>query len=216
MEDKRITWNQGKSATLLVCKALTEGIVLSPTDTVPGLLSCATEQGRMLLDTIKGRSSKPYLLLVDSFVMADQLAYLQGAINGYCFVQKCWPGPVTLILRARETTPHWMKSQDNTIAMRMPDHQQLLTVIKKVGPVFSTSANKAGILVPRTVAEVDNSIKERCVLTIYDSLNTYYSIPPSTIIDLSKDNVELVRAGSYSIQELETLCEYKIQVKEPR
>lgn len=66
-----------------------------------------------------------------------------------------WPGPVTWVVPARETTPKWLTGRFASLAVRVsnhPDVKRLCSAFNK--PLVSTSANLSGKPPCRTASEV--------------------------------------------------------------
>ena len=83
-----------------VAKLLQEGkVVLAEGDTVLGLLADVSAKGKDQLDHIKSRSQKPYLTLIGSPQKAFDFIEIaeEKIFQTEKLINKCWPGPVTLI-----------------------------------------------------------------------------------------------------------------------
>src|SRR5438105_1939102 len=85
-------------------KELHEGaVILAAGDTVLGLLADVSEKGYRQLDALKKRLLQPYLLLVKNkekalnLVEKDQSHFFQIEK----LMDLCWPGPATLIVKAK-------------------------------------------------------------------------------------------------------------------
>lgn len=191
MKSKSLSW-QTESVIDQLYEVLSSGsVTLTSTDTVLGLLVCATQEGHDKLDNMKGRKEKPYLILFDSY--DSVISYIKPiSLQLEKFIKQCWPGPVTFILNARHDVPSYMKASDNTIAIRVPDHQGLQVLLRKTGPLFSTSANKTGQPVPLAIKDVDLSIREECCLVVTDNQENAIS---STMIDCTREKVRIIREG---------------------
>lgn len=189
-----------------LANALNKGaLVLGSSDTVVGLLAPATQQGFDALNAIKGRpADKPYLLLAHS---QERVTALAAHIPDYAAIlmQACWPGPLTLIFKAADDVPAYMKSKEQSIAIRIPQHAGLLQLLSIIPLLFSTSANKAGKPVPATMDQIDQELLAHINVIVTDSENQKISTIPSTIIDCTGPTPQLVREGMYSHQQLETL-----------
>ncbi|EMK5834104.1 L-threonylcarbamoyladenylate synthase type 1 TsaC [Citrobacter sedlakii] len=67
----------------------------------------------------------------------------------------CWPGPVTFVFPAPETTPRWLTGRFNSLAVRVTDHPLVVALCKAYGkPLVSTSANLSGLPPCRTTEDV--------------------------------------------------------------
>jgi L-threonylcarbamoyladenylate synthase len=184
-----------------VAKVLQEGnVVLAEGDTVLGLLADVSEQGRTQLDHIKSRSQKPYLILIGSPQKAFNFIEIaeDKIFQTEKLIKKCWPGPVTLIFKAKTDVPLYLKSADGTVALRVPDHAGLLQLLSHFNGLFSTSANNSGQPVPHSVDEVDQSILQAVACVVMnDAHKKTESALPSTIIDCTGDELIVVRQGAF-------------------
>ena len=184
-------------------------IVVCDTDTVAGLLGNVTTQAFTALGAIKEREKKPYLLLVGSkekllyFVDQSDLDKIQIVI------EQCWPGPLTLIFKAKSGVPAFLLSAEGTIAVRIPKHAGLLDVLTHFDALFSTSANKSGAPTPESVFAIDSSILAHVDMVIANDTVEGLVAVPSTILDCSGDVVRVVREGAFSILELEKLMQIR-------
>jgi L-threonylcarbamoyladenylate synthase len=202
MKSNSLTW-QTESVVDQAYVLLTRGsVLLTSTDTVFGLLTCANQEGHDALDKLKGRKEKPYLILFDS--QESIVPFITPlSLQMEKFIKKCWPGPVTMIFKVRESVPSYMKSSEETIAIRVPDHHELQLLLAKTGPLFSTSANKTGKPIPLTINEVDPDMVQSCALIIND--NKSHMMTSSTILDCTKEPISVVREGAFSVSALEEL-----------
>ena len=67
----------------------------------------------------------------------------------------CWPGPVTFVFPALDSTPRWLTGRFDSLAVRVTDHPQVVELCEAYGkPLVSTSANLSGEPPCRTTAEV--------------------------------------------------------------
>lgn len=178
-----------EQATLLLQN---EKILLLPSDTVLGLFGICTKNVINRLNKIKDRTNKPYLILVSSIEQVHELA----DIPEFCasLLDDIWPGPLTCILKAKKSTPHQMVSQEGTIAVRVPHKKELLAILEKVGPLFSTSANLSGDPIPESFLEIHPNLLQR-VDGLFIDVNKAYPQIPSTIIDCVGDKISIIREG---------------------
>lgn len=191
---------------LKILQLLQKGnIIVGSSDTVLGLLSDTTEHGAMLLNEIKGRSKKPYLILIESFQKAAWFVSLEDLARYENLIKSFWPGPLTLIFKAKDGVPSWAKGEDGTVALRVPKHDGLLAILPHFHGLFSTSANKTGQPVAQTLEEIDPDILNRAGAIILDPEQKTSQSLPSTILDLSGAEPKIVRQGTISWFELEKI-----------
>ena len=203
---KKATWSE--SAIPMLYQALINGAVLVGTsDTVFGLLAMADQTGFDMLNAIKGRSEKPYLIITGSLCQALELCVQENKQELLHCMQACWPGPVTMIVKAKESVPVYMKSKEGTIAIRVPDHKGLKMLLEKIPYLFSTSANRAGEPVPQRAQDLDSSIIEQSIHVVVEEQESEQPAAPSTIIDCTQMPFKVVREGAVTFQELKNKCE---------
>jgi L-threonylcarbamoyladenylate synthase len=178
-------------------------VVLAAGDTVLGLLADISQNGFAQLDAIKKRSNQPYLLLVENKQKALNL--IEKTFIEKCQIEKimdiCWPGPATLILKAKPEVPEGVKSPDGTIAIRVPDHKGLLQLLHHFDALYSTSANLKGQPVPANLEEIDPTIVQS-VASIVLNDNDAASTLASTIIDCTGETLKIIRQGAFAPEKL--------------
>ncbi|MGA2774480.1 MAG: L-threonylcarbamoyladenylate synthase [Candidatus Omnitrophota bacterium] len=176
------------------------GLVIIPTETVYGIAADAQNQKALerLYEIKKRPKDKPFSLLIADKEKVDELA--QGlAPQAYRLMDKFWPGPLTLILNAKEK---------GTVGIRMPDNPVALEIIQRSGvPVACPSANISGKNPP---VNFDQAIKELGTLVDLgvDSGPTKHKIE-STIVDLTSDKVKVIREGAIKKEQIETTARRK-------
>lgn len=206
MSKNRLDWTNQKDIGQLVTLLTQGNISIGTSDTVLGLLAPLSKSGLEGLNAIKGRKGKPYLILISN---ADSIrkfsdSKVYGSVER--LINSCWPGPLTLIFNAKKSLPDFMKSKEGTVALRVPDHAGLQSVMKRVGPLFSTSANRKGYPTPTILNEVDQAILDNVDLVIEDKKIAQKEPVSSTILDCTGDEIKVVREGAYPIAVLETIA----------
>jgi L-threonylcarbamoyladenylate synthase len=202
---RTLSWRNQETIDYLEKELRSGGVVLAEGDTVLGLLADVSEKGSAELDRIKSRSKKPYLVLVGDSTKA--LCLIEKGSNKVFQIEKliniCWPGPVTLIFRAKTGLLLPAQSAEGNIALRVPDHAGLLQLLAHFDALFSTSANSSGQPVPTSLEAVDSTIKSSvaCFVAndIYDGSE---SDLPSTIIDCTGERLVVVREGAFDSRQL--------------
>ena len=171
-----------------------------------GLLADISEKGYEQLDSLKKRSKKPYLLLVENKQKA--LCFIEKGSDKSCQIEKimdiCWPGPITLIFKAKAEIPFGVKSPDGTVAIRVPDHRGLLQLLHFFDALYSTSANITGVPIPARLEEVDKSIVDAIACIVLNE-DRSESILASTIIDCTGNKLKIIREGAFPIAKLADL-----------
>ncbi len=195
---QQLDWSDQKTVEKVAHLLANQMVVAGSSDTVIGLLASLSQQGRDSLDIIKQRSNMPYLVLVGSIETAQQLSDAFDREDVAQLVKQFWPGPLTLILQAKEDVPAYMKSPTGGIAIRVPSHEGLQALLSSVNGLFSTSANISGKPVPHTVDEIDSEIKKKVHAIVEEKKAP--EMVPSTILDCTGDKIKVIREGTLSIQ----------------
>lgn len=180
-------------------------IVLASGDTVLGLWGNVTEQAFQNMNQIKQRFDQPYLITIGSI---DRLPkFIDQTLNEklQTLIQTCWPGPVTLVFKARKDLPEWMVSATGTIALRIPDHDGLLDLMQHFDGLFSTSANISGQPVTNCIDQIDSAIISQVAIICGDRDQQCYSKSPSTILNCSSGDIQVLRSGAFSLEKLQDL-----------
>lgn len=191
-------WNKNSSIERLAAVLRNGGIAIGASDTVFGLIVKLKSSSKEALDRIKKRVDKPYLILIPrnaqlgKFVDPSSLARIEE------LARACWPGPVTLICKARADLPDFMKGPEGTIALRMPNHEGLQKLLTHFEGLFSTSANISGQPVPENLEEVDPAVLAQCGAIILDAPGAASEAKlPSTILDCTGDDIKVIRQGAF-------------------
>lgn len=171
------------------------GIVISPTDTVYGIMGDAlNEEVIKKIYRIKRRPfSKPLILLMSDLKMI--LEYTDNLSDNEIRLLKNVLG-VTVILKKNDKISNLITADSEYVGIRIPDNKDLINIIKKFNkPVVSTSANISDEAVITDVSQLDNDlIKE--VDYIYDGGEIYSE--PSTIVKFDNDKLVILREGKNS------------------
>lgn len=203
--DKMKWWQDEQTISSLEKSLKADQCSITSTDTILGLIAPLTEHGFEKLNAIKGgRQNKPYLILIsspqklESFVETSLLS-----IKISDLIERCWPGPVTFIFKARPDWPRHLVSEQGTIALRCPKHPGLLRLLESFDGLFSTSANKSGQEPPQTLDQIDLSILEQINMIIMDKDRIPGQNLPSTILDVSDGKtINVVRQGAYPVSDI--------------
>lgn len=176
------------------------GVVAFPTETVMGLGVYFDDfEAYQYLNKIKNRpEDKPYTLML----------YKKTDINSYAFVDKkaqmiidaFMPGSITILLRARDVVPGYVTHNSGVIGIRIPDLPDLLSFLEYCKkPLLVPSANKSGQKPALTSFEV-KSVFNNEVGYIFEGGSLKGT--PSTIIDLTGEEVKILREGPISLKDI--------------
>lgn len=195
-------WNQ-KDALLAITKSLQhDGVLLSSSDTVLGLFAQLSEIGKKKLDAIKQRNMKPYIVLISSTTLLNQFIDQDLDKSMKNIMMNYWPGPLTIIFKAKSTLPNWLQSEQRTIAIRVPDHAGLQYILEDLQALFTTSANITDEPLPLQVSDINQFIMDQVDLVCYDQHSQVYNQKPSTILDFSEGAIRIIRQGAITIDSI--------------
>jgi len=156
------------------------GTVVYPTETVYGLGADAlSEEAVRKVYRIKRRElSQPISLAVSSFEMVHSIAYIDP--ESLEVLTELLPGPVTVMLRKKDTVPEVLTAESDIVGVRFPDNEIATRIINETGPITSTSANVSGRNPPTSVEEVE--IKADIII---NGGRCKYGMP-STVVDMTR------------------------------
>ena len=170
-------------------------VVLLQTDTLPGLHARLDRPDALAaIARLKGRVSGQTLLVIAATAL-DALALaapVSPAVD--VFLARCWPGPFTVILPAREGLPRAVVAgaEAGTVAVRVPAPQELRRLLAASGPLASTSANRTG---EAPAGDLEHAARVFPELAIWGGLAGPGLAAASALIDLTGEAPRLLRPG---------------------
>ena len=174
-------------------------VVAIPTDTVYGL-ACDPVQAAAV-EALYAMKRRPAGLEL-GLLAADLQQILPLAVMGseaLSLARAFWPGPLSLIVALREPRKLAVPRDGSTISVRIPDHDLLRALLRRTGPLASTSANRHGDPPCTGAGEVARRLGGE-VAAILDGGPAPGQ--PSTIIDLTLTPPHLLRPGPLSAEQL--------------
>jgi L-threonylcarbamoyladenylate synthase len=178
------------------------GLVAFPTETVYGLgvdpfQPAAVER----LFVAKGRPEEKGLIFhLGEITEVEELA-AEVPAAARALLARFFPGPLTLVLPARERVPLAARGGRSTLAVRMPDHPVALALARAFGgPIAAPSANLSGAPPPRTAEEVALALGDR-IDALVDAGPTPGGVP-STLVDLSVVRPRILREGAIASERI--------------
>lgn len=178
------------------------GLVAIPTETVYGLGANGLDETavRKIFEA-KGRPQDNPLIL--HITGPEQISrYCRDVPQAaYDLADKFWPGPLTMVLPARDSVPRRTTGGLDTVAVRCPDNALTREIIRLAGvPVAAPSANISGKPSTTTAAHVlhDHNGKIDAVI---DGGACRVGVE-STIVDLTEARPRLLRPGGITPEQL--------------
>ena len=182
-------------------------LVVLPTDTVYGVGADAfTPEAvtRLLQAKGRGRQSPPPVLIPNTETLGALAAEVTEPLQ--ILADTFWPGPLTIITRANPSLDWDLGETGGTVALRIPDRQIALELLRETGPLAVSSANTSGQPAAVTVAEAQEMLGDSVTVYLDDDAADGES---STIIDvtnLSADGsgtVRIMREGGVTLEALQ-------------
>jgi len=184
-------------------------LVAFPTETVYGLGANGLDARAVLqIFEAKGRPlSDPCILHVANASEAGHLLELderERAVFG-ALAAACWPGPLSVVGRARPAVPPEVTASTGFVAVRCPDHALARQLIAAAGvPLAAPSANRFGHIsptLPEHVLEDLGHVRGLCVL---DGGACGVGIESTVAkLDLERGRVVVLRKGGATKERLE-------------
>lgn len=179
---------------------LAGGLVAFPTETVYGLGACAGDAAAVgRLFNAKGRPrDNPLIVHVAQPDGAEALGLLAGTAAD--LAARFWPGPLTLILPARDGVPAVVRAGLPTVAVRCPDHALAQALLTAAGPLAAPSANRSGRPSPTTAQAVLDDLEGR-IEAVLDGGPCRLGLE-STVVDCSGGAPSILRLGALPAEAL--------------
>lgn len=178
------------------------GLVAIPTETVYGLgADGLNPEAVAKIFLAKGRpQDNPLILHVAEAADMEKFCHSipQAA---YVLAEKFWPGPLTMVLPARQTVPKCTTAGLSTVAVRCPDNAATREIIRLAGvPVAAPSANLSGKPSTTTAEHVLHDHNGK-IDAIVDGGACRVGVE-STIVDLTEERPRLLRPGGITPEQL--------------
>jgi L-threonylcarbamoyladenylate synthase len=177
------------------------GIVIYPTDTAFGIGCRMDDEASVarLFSIRKRPKTQAVPLLCSSMNMVNK--YIKTIPVGVDekLIKKYWPGPLTIVFEAKvERIPELVRGGKRTIGMRVPNHKDVISLIRKVGiPILGPSANFHGEATPYTFSEIDPKL---IYLVDYVMPGLCELKKASTVVDVSLSPWMTLREGAIKLR----------------
>ncbi len=178
------------------------GLVAFPTETVYGLGANAFDpRACSRIFEAKGRpKDNPLIVHIGSREDLDEVVR-RVPDRVLPFIERLWPGPLTVILEKSERIPGEVTAGLETVAVRFPSHPIARALVRLSGvPIAAPSANLSGRPSPTSAEHVIEDLMGR-VEMIIDGGETFLGLE-STIIDFTEDPPLVLRPGPLTVEQL--------------
>jgi tRNA threonylcarbamoyl adenosine modification protein (Sua5/YciO/YrdC/YwlC family) len=208
--DCRTTADRDRGIAAAVEAVKSGELVVMPTDTVYGIGADAfTPHAITSLHHARSVTNQvPPPVLVGSRHTLDGLVYsLPKAARE--LADAFWPGALTLYVEHSPSLQWDLGETGGRVAIRMPLHPVALEVLREVGPMAVTTANKVGRPAPTTAEEARDQLEYS--VRVYLEAGAALDLAPagaggstaaSTIVDVTGDVPRVLRAGAIPFEKL--------------
>ncbi len=192
--------NPRKINTVVEC-LLDGGVIIYPSDTIYGFgCDIYNKKAVARIAKIKGININKQKFSFICSSLSNISKFTKPISNEtYKLMKRNLPGPFTFILNANSNIPKIFKTNRKTLGIRIPKHNIPLEIVNKLeNPIISSSVKEND--------EIIEYITEPEI--IYDKLKNLVDIVidsgftgnlPSTIIDCTKSDFEIIRQGKGNI-----------------
>lgn len=190
------------------------GTVAFPTETVYGLGADGLNPTAVakIFEIKKRPTFNPLILHIDDKTKLNSICEINDS-RITKLTDAFWPGPLTLVLPKKKIVPEIVTADNPTVAIRIPKNEIAIELIKLSGvPVAAPSANLFNRLSPTKASHVYNQLGDT-VDMILDGGDTEVGVE-STIIEITGNDVFLLRPGGITKEQIEELLNCKIEVKQ--
>lgn len=187
-----------KQIALIVDILKKGGIIIYPTDSVYGM-GCDLYNSKAVskiaqIKGIKADKAEFSLICYDLSSLSDYTKQVNN--NIFKIMKKNLPGPFTFILEANSNVPKIFKSKKKTVGLRIPSNNICQIIVKELGnPIITTSIKDDDDVIEYTTdPELIYEKYGDMVDAIIDG--GYGGNEPSTIVDCSDSEIEIIRQGA--------------------
>ena len=179
--------------------------VIFPTETVYGVGANGLDKNaiKKIYEAKQRPLNKPISLLVSNIDMIENVAKDITNIE-YSIIEKFFPGPLTIILKKKETIPDVLTAGSDTIGIRMPANDIALNLINYAGvPIATPSANISGKPSGTNLKDIIKDFDGNVDCFIDDGPSKIGLA--STIVKVVDGVPHILRQGSISIDEINSV-----------
>jgi L-threonylcarbamoyladenylate synthase len=187
MRANELTANQTKNGKI--------GVI--PTDTIYGVAASAFSKKAVAraYKILKRNPKKPFIVLVGSIEDLDLFGIILDSTTKN-ILKKLWPGKVSVVLPNENRKFEYLHRGRKTLAFRLPKKKSLINLLKKTGPLISTSANPEGLKPAETITQAKKHFGDK--IDFYVDGGKMKSLP-STLVEIKKGKIRVLRKGAAKI-----------------
>ncbi len=181
--------------TVIEC-LLDGGVIIYPTDTIYGL-GCDIFQPKAIERIARIKNIEPAKAQL-SFVcydLSDMSKYTKSISTPlYRLLKNYLPGPYTFILPASKEVPKLLHNKKSTIGLRVPDNNIARTIVHELQHPLLSASLPGEMVEEYTDPELMYDNFHKLVDIVIDG--GIGGMVPSTVVDCTKDEYEVIREGA--------------------
>jgi len=177
------------------------GVGVIPTDTLYGIVGSALDKKTVerVYQLRKRELSKPMIILIPSLSDLKKFGIILSSSQKK-ILGEVWPAKVSVIFECKLKKWEYLHRGQKTLAFRFPADEELVSLLKKVGPLVAPSANLSGKKPAETYLEAKKYFGED--VDFYVDCGKLKS-KPSTLVEFGKDGkLKILREGAVRIAKM--------------
>lgn len=187
-----------KTSELITEKIKSDKIGVIPTDTIYGVAASAFSRKAVAraYKILKRNPKKPFIVLISSI---KDLALFKVELDHKTeeILDNIWPGRISAVLPVKARKFEYLHRGTKTLAFRLPKEKNLADLLKKTGPLISTSTNPEGLKTAETIAQAKKYFGDG--IDFYVNGGKIKSLP-STLVEIKEGKIRVLRDGSGNIK----------------
>jgi L-threonylcarbamoyladenylate synthase len=214
IESEKSKGAQVAAAAQAIGRALTAlragEVVVYPTETFYGIGADAfAPQALERILELKGRSAAKTIALIvhdegSAFAIAREVPDVARRL-----AKAFWPGPLTLVMPARDGIPEVLVGPDGGVGVRVSSHPIARALAHGLGrPITATSANRSGEAPARTMAEARAALADQ--IEVFVEGGTLTGGAPSTLVQCDRTGWRLLREGAIASSQIEAVLSFRV------
>ena len=182
------------------------GVVALPTDTVYGVgASLVHADAVASLFLLKGRPvGVPLPVLVHALSPIQEID-VEWSELAQRLSEEFWPGPLTIVVPASRELALRVGGSGDTVGVRVPDDELLLSLLRDSGPLAVTSANAHGEPPCHSAQEVLAALSGDRLAGVLDGGERRGEV--STVVDVSDSSWRVLREGAITVDRIASALE---------
>lgn len=180
-------------------------LVAFPTETVYGLGANAWDEAavRKIFVAKDRPADNPLIVHIAQMEQMETLARKVSA-DARRLAKAFWPGPLTMVLPARDEVPRVVTAGLSSVGIRLPEHPVARALLREAGlPVAAPSANRSGRPSPTTAQHVWTDLQGRLSM-ILDGGPCRVGVE-STVVDMTGEVPVILRPGGITPEQIQSV-----------